>query len=77
MANYIIKNNLPTEHLAKVQGFESKSEAKESFINTYSIFSALHPCKMFIRDERDMVLRGTIQVEIDGFYYYFELYENR
>ena len=75
MAKYIIKNNLPTEHLNHIQHFGSKAEAKKSFLFTFEVFSALHPCKIFLRDEKGMNLRGTIKVEIDGFYYYVELYK--
>ena len=75
MAKYIIKNNLPTDHLKHVQEFGGKKEAKESFIYTYQVFSALHPCKMYIRDEKGMTLRGTIQIEIGGFFYYVELFK--
>ena len=75
MAKYIIKNNLPTEHLKHVQNFGSKEDAKKSFLFTFQVFSALHPCKMVLRDEKGMNLRGTIQIELNGFFYYVELYK--
>ena len=37
----------------------------------------MHTCKMFIRDERQKPLRGSMQIEIDGFYYYIELYKEK
>lgn len=74
---YVIKNNLPLRYMQPRQYFATKEEAKKSFLFTYEVLSSMHTCKMFIRDERQKPLRGSMQIEIDGFFYYIELYKEQ
>ena len=73
MAKYIIKNNLPDGIISPV-GAMGEFDAERHFLglanhlttNGYSIKVAF----------RNKPLRGRIQAEIDGFYYYVELYKS-
>lgn len=75
MAKYIIKNNLPNEFLNKSLQHTLKDK-KEAILVFKDIVEVLYiksyPVKVTFQKEP---LRGTIQVEIDGFYYYVELYK--
>lgn len=72
---YTIKSNVPDCH----EPFHTKSveRAREKFLDICKALSAKYPCKMFLRDTGIKPLRGQIQVEIDGFFYYVELYINQ
>ena len=72
MGKYIIKNNLPTESDHTPDVWESAKEARKNFVDIVEILSAKYPTKVVFRNNP---LRGTIQVEIDGFFYYVELYK--
>ena len=71
MAKYIIKSNVPSGKITKAEHDNAK-EAKRHFLDIVSLLSKAYPTKVFLRTKP---LRGTIQVEIDGFYYYVELYK--
>ena len=84
MAKYIIKNNLPDEiHNALERRYGTfvnmgTSTARNMFLKT--VYFLNNYTEAFIvdinyRSEKRKPLRGTIQVEIDGFYYYVELYK--
>lgn len=70
---YIIKNNLP-DGIIKPTGEFTRSNALRHFIglvnylNTHSYWITV-----FLRDDKNKPLRGTIKVDVDGFYYYVEL----
>lgn len=72
MAKYIIKNNLPTESDHTPDEWNSARDARKVFVGLVEQLSAKYPTKVAFRTKP---LRGTIQVEIDGFYYYVELYK--
>ena len=74
MAKYIIKNNLPTESDHTPDVWSSAKEARKEFVEITEILSAKYPTKVFLRTKP---LRGTIQVEINSFYYYVELYKEQ
>ena len=71
MAKYIIKNNLPNDIPSPIYKRTAK-EARQEFMDIAKTLSEKCPTKMTFRTR---LLRGTIQVEIDGFYYYVELYK--
>ena len=72
MAKYIIKHNIPSCPLdAKVE-WKTKKAAKDDFMEIADIASAHYPTKVIFRNNP---LRGTFQIEVDGFYYYVELYK--
>lgn len=72
---YIIKNNLPKakQHLTEC---ETRDDALKRFWGTYSRMKKRFPTSITMRNEFGSSARGTIKVEIDGFYYYVELYKN-
>lgn len=72
---YIIKDNLPDGIINKTSGFTRRNALKHflglvNFLNDNSYW-----LKVYLRDEKEKPLRGQIKVEIDGFYYYVELYK--
>lgn len=72
---YAIKNNLPKaiQHLTE---YETRDDAVRAFWGTYSRLKKRFPTSITLRNEIGSSARGTIKVEIDGFYYYVELYKN-
>ena len=73
MAKYIVKNNIPTKYIDHhATEFETPNQAKCFFNYLSKLCSDEYPTKIVFRNNP---LRGTIQVEIDGFYYYVELYK--
>ena len=75
MAKYVIKNNLPTNIIHNT-GKMNRKEAATHFIGlVYHLNVNNYKMKVVFRNEKGKDLRGTIQVEIDGFYYYVELYK--
>lgn len=70
---YIFKHNLPDGILVKTNVF-TRSAAVPYFMGLVSHLSNNgYPTKHYLRNERNKPLRGTIKVEVDGFYYYVEL----
>ena len=68
---YVIKHNLPTESERENLEWKSAKQARKAFFE----ISAELAYHWYIKvSYREKPLRGTIQVEIDGFYYYVELY---
>ena len=75
MAKYVIKNNLPNDFLSRsIQHSveDNKELARLIFKDIVEILYLKWPIKVTFQEEE---MRGTIQVEIDGFYYYVELYK--
>ena len=68
---YIIKNNLPTIPWRMSVMTDGKRATDEFMRWVVSLSAAHYAIKVFFRTEP---LRGRIQVEIDGFYYYVELF---
>lgn len=68
---YVIKNNLPTESVHTPSVWKTAKAAQEDFNDIAILLARKYPTKVVFRNNP---LRGTIQVEIDGFYYYVELY---
>ena len=75
MAKYRIKNNLPKKIVADTGDF-NKQDAAHFFLGLVNHFNTNnYRIKVVFRNEKGKDLRGTIQVEIDGFYYYVELFK--
>ena len=73
MRKYIIKNNLP-DGIIKPTGEFTRRNALEHFIGlVHFIQQEGYYFKVFLRDNHKKPLRGTIKVEVDGFYCYVEL----
>ena len=78
MTKYIIKDNLPSDKRARhieTQCSLYKSEARDCFLKYANYLSDYYDIKVVFRNEKGKTLRGTIRVEIDGFYYYVELFK--
>ena len=71
MAKYIIKSNVPDDTERRKEHTNAK-EARRHFLSVVNMLSIAYNTKVTFRTKP---LRGTIQVEIDGFYYYVELYK--
>lgn len=72
MAKYVIKNNLP-DGIITPTGIMSETDARRHFFGLVNYLTENgYPAKVTFRTRP---LRGTIQVEIGGFYYYVELYK--
>lgn len=54
--------------------FKRALSARRRFSSLAAILSEKYNTKVTLRE---MPLRGTIQAEIDGFYYYVELYKEK
>ena len=77
MEKYIVKNNLP-EGIVQNGSLTGKSRymAVRRFLTIANQLNASgYNTKMNLRNKKDKPARGTIQVEIDGFYYYVELFK--
>ena len=75
---YVIKNNLPTEIDGfKVDRFKSREEAVAGFLDNYQKLSKQYEVEMHLRNENFSDARGTIQVLIDGFFHYVELFKEK
>lgn len=80
MEKYIIKNNIPDiiEACAfkllfgNSRTYKKKSSARNYFHQAETCLSNFNT-KSYLR--LGDIIRGTIQVEIDGFFYYVELYK--
>lgn len=75
MAKYRIKNNLPNKIIEPTRTMNRKEAARHFMGLQYHLNVNNYNTKMVFRNQEDKDLRGTIQVEIDGFYYYVELYK--
>lgn len=75
MLMYIIKNNLPKarKHLSE---HPTRDDAVKTFWRIYSWVKKSYPTSITLRNDIDKDARGTIKTEIDGFYYYVELFKN-
>lgn len=75
---YVVKTNLPmipAEY--KTQKTTRKRDAMKAFTSYRRMCDNKdYPYKLFIRDPktRRKPVRGTLQVEVNGFYYYVELF---
>lgn len=76
MARYSIKSNLPGGIVSE-KGCMSRREAARRFTVAVNHLSNTkgYPIDVTFRNMPGVDLRGTIQVDIDGFYYYVELYK--
>ena len=73
MGKYIFKNNLPKKIQIQTSAF-CRSNAVHYFMGLVSYLNNNgYPTKHFLRNEREKPLRGTIKVDVDGFYHYVEL----
>ena len=75
MKKYIIKNNLP-DGIIKPTGEFTRRDAMKNFLGLVNYLNDnSYWFKVLLRDENGKPLRGQIKVEVDGFYYYVELYD--
>ncbi len=75
MAKYRIKNNLPGKIVSDTEDM-TKVKASRFFLGLVNHLSTNdYKIKVVFRNEVGKDLRGTIQVEIDGFFYYVELFK--
>lgn len=75
---YVIKSNLTTEvNSCKVDRFKSREEAVSSFMDEYKKLPKQYETEMHLRNENFSDARGTIQVLVDGFFHYVELYKEK
>jgi hypothetical protein len=72
---YIVKTNYPMA-MHDVAEFKRKRDAMRRFARFQRFFDKnRNPYKLFIRNDGKKPLRGRIQVEYGGFYYYVELFK--
>jgi hypothetical protein len=76
---YTIKHNIPTTETgfpSQLQQGLNKNDAYHSFMNCVKVAKEdyIFPIKLFFRDDNVKPMRGQCQVEIDGFYYWIELF---
>ena len=75
MEKYVIKNNLP-DGIIKPTGEFTRQNALKHFLGLVNYLNDhSYWFKVYLRDEKGKQLRGQIKVEVDGFYYYVELYK--
>ena len=71
---YIIKNNLPDGIINPIFGSFTRQNASLYFMGLVShLTNNGYSINHYLRNEQNNPLRGTIRVEVDGFYYYIEL----
>lgn len=75
MAKYIIKDNLPIGKRHE-EIWKKESSAKSAFLAMAGQLAERYSVKTYFRNRSGKDLRGTIQVDIDGFYYYVELFRD-
>ena len=69
---YIIKHNMPVKYMEEYVEYPTHRAARMAFLATAIVMADKYYIKVTYREKP---LRGTIQVQIDGFYYYVELYK--
>jgi hypothetical protein len=75
---YVIKSNLPTEENGcRVERWLSRGMAVNSFLEHYKKLSQNYETEMHLRNEDFSDARGTIQVLVDGFFHYIELFKEK
>lgn len=76
LEKYLIKDNLPEGIIKPYLTFARRSVALSRLLRVFTILNTKgYNVKLHLRDEKKKPLRGTIKVEIDGFYYYVELFK--
>ena len=74
---YIVKHNIPTISFKKEVIYHAKGKDAALFrfhqLEKYCLRIG-YPVKSFVRDSQNKPLRATLQVEVDNFMYYAELY---
>ena len=74
LMKYIIKNNLPDGIINPIFGSFTRRNASLYFMGLVShLTNNGYSINHYLRNEQNKPLRGTIRVEVDGFYYYIEL----
>ena len=71
---YVIKSNVPDMGIAAKSLYSTKDEAIIAFKGIYKKLSQKCPPNLYLRNEESDNVRGTIQVYVDGFCYYVELF---
>ena len=73
---YVIKHNIP--HFPhKEMKFAEKDKENALFLFRYlenRAIKAGYPVKSFVRESENKPLRATLQIEVDSFTYYAELF---
>ena len=74
--SYVIKDNLPDGIIKPTGRFSNRTVVALYFSGLYNhLITNFYSATIFLRNESDKELRGTIKVEIDGFYYYIEVFK--
>ena len=74
LMKYVIKNNLPDGIINPIFGSFTRQNASLYFMGLVShLTNNGYSINHYLRNEQNKPLRGTIRVEVDGFYYYIEL----
>jgi len=77
MEKYIVKHNIPHMPYGKEVKFNKMSK-QDALFRFHQIekfcMRAGFPTKSFVRETQNKPLRATLQVEVDNFTYYAELY---
>ena len=74
MEKYVFKHNLPNGIINPVSGSFSRFNASHYFMGLVShLMNNGYSVKHYLRNEKEKPLRGTIKVDVDGFYHYIEL----
>lgn len=72
---YIVKHNIPNIPYKNVSEYDIKEEAMFTFDHIrIKCMGRGYSVKCFIRDDKNKPLRATLNVEVDNFTYYTELY---
>ena len=74
MEKYVFKHNLPNGIINPVSGSFSRFNASHYFMGLVShLMNNGYSVKHYLRNEKEKSLRGTIKVDVGGFYHYIEL----
>lgn len=72
MRKYVIKSNIPSDKVDYNARWSTEERATKDFFDIASRLSEEYPISVVFNNK---ILRGTICAEIDGFFYYVELYK--
>lgn len=74
---YAIQSNIQVVNGCKIDRYKDREEAVNAFLENYKKLSDKFEVEMHLINERFSDARGTIQVLVDGFFHYVELYKEK
>lgn len=74
---YAIQSNVQVVNGCKVDRYKDREEAVNAFLEKYKELSGKFEVEMHLRNEKFSDARGSIQVLVDGFFHYVELYKEK